>query len=352
MCRKRKRNKKSAIAFEINFEENLLQLLNEVNSGRYRIGRTTVFVVTYPKAREIWAALFRDRIVHHLVYEEIAPFFEKRFIEDTYSCLKGRGVLAASDRLMQFHRKATGNYAKDTWFLQFDIKNFFVSIEKEILLDLLLQHVESGISRRLLEQIVWHDPTVNPIVNGKRSFFAKVPPHKSLWNAPKNRGLPIGNLTSQFFSNVYLNELDQFVKHTLRAQYYVRYVDDAVILHHDKATLQRWLEEVDAFLREKLKISLHRDKCFIKHASQGINFVGAIVKPYRRYARRSTISKAKTSAFAVSRHPTEQNIASVNSYLGLIRNTASYKMRKKICEHSKISTIVSHDSNYFKLIQL
>jgi len=352
-CRRAKRNKNSTIAFETRFEKNLDRLLDDVNSGEYQIGRSEVFVVERPKAREIWAAKFRDRIVHHLVYNDIGEHFEERFIEDTFSCIKGRGTLTASNRLSTFHRRITNNYADDCWFLQFDIKNFFVSINKDILWKALEPKIgdelgDHTLTTRLVKQIIENDPTVSPIIK-PNSRFELVPKHKSLWHCPKHKGLPIGNLTSQFFSNVYMDAMDKFIKHVLKAKYYVRYVDDAVILSKDRAYLEWCLDEIDRFIRERLDLVLHPDKCMIKKASQGINFVGYIVKPYRRYTRRMTVESAKVLAGS---QPTEANISSINSYLGIMKHSDSYNLRKAICVAVAVPTLVGHDSGFNKLVLL
>lgn len=350
-CRRVKRNKNSALAFEVRFERKLVDLLEEVNSGTYQIGRSEVFVVTHPKAREIWAAQFRDRIVHHLVHNDIGSFLESRLIEDTFSCIKGRGTLAASNRLQQFHRRITNNYETDCYALQFDIKNFFVSIDKTILWSQFEHYVgppESSLTARLLHQIIWNNPAENPIIK-PNSPFHLVPKHKSLWLTGGKRGLPIGNLTSQTGSNVYMNGFDHFVKHVLKCKAYVRYVDDAIILSKDKKHLEYCLSEIENYLRERLRLVIHPDKCSITPASQGMNFVGFVVKPHRRYTRRSTITAAKKSA----KNPdTFQRVSSVNSYLGLMKNTHSYKLRRELCRDAVIPSLITHDRDFKKLILL
>lgn len=347
-CRKRKRNKRSAIAFETRFEARLDELLADINSGTYKIGPSTVFVVTDPKPREIWAAQFRDRIVHHLVYNDIAPSFEARWIEDTFSCIKGRGSLAAAKRLEKHHRRITQNYSRDCWYLQFDIKNFFVSISREKLWLLLSSRTGSdSLTARLLHQIVFNDPTQD--ANIKSGHLAsRVPHHKSLWNAPPGRGLPIGNLTSQFFSNVYLDSLDQFIKHTLRAKFYARYVDDAIILGDCPRQLKRWQQEIDNYLRTQLGLELHPAKCRVARASQGINFVGYITKPWRRYARNSTVCKATCAA----RSPSGDSMRATNSYLGLLRHCNSYTIRQLLCRQAAIPAVWAYDKKFTKIIEL
>lgn len=344
-CRRSKRNSRSAIAFETKFEERLYDLLSDINSQKYQISQSNVFVVEKPKPREIWAAQFRDRIVHHLVFNDIGRYFERRFIEDTYSCIKGRGSLAASNRLSSMHRKITNNYEFDCWYLQFDIKNFFVSINKDILWGILEKVIGSdSLTSKLLKQIIYNDPTRNPVIKPNSRFFL-VPKHKSLWNAQKNTGLPIGNLTSQFFSNVYMDGLDHFIKHSLRAKFYVRYVDDAVVLSKSREILESMLCSIKNYLKKYLGLEIHPNKCSIKKASQGINFVGYIIKPYRRYIRRSTVESAKYAA-------SKKSIKSVNSYLGLFRHAASYKLRKEICKTASLASISTSGDGFYRMVAL
>jgi len=352
-CRQVKRNKKSAIAFETRFERNLYDLMNQINDGSYKIGRSEVFVVTKPKAREVWAAQFRDRIVHHLVHNDISAYIDRRFIEDTFSCISGRGNLSASDRLMQFHRRATNNYDTDCYALQFDIKNFFVSIDKTILwhqLERIVGAKESSLTAKLLHQIIWNDPTENPIIK-PNSNFSLVPSHKSLWSGSGKKGLPIGNLTSQTASNVYLNGFDHFVKHALKAKYYVRYVDDAVILSKNKDYLYECLDAISAYLSVNLGLEIHPDKCSIFPASQGANFVGFIHKPWRRYPRNSMVSSAKH----VARNGVKKGecfVSSINSYLGIMKNSNSYSLRKSICIDAVVPSIFTCNRNFTKIIKL
>ena len=344
-CRKEKRNSRSAIAFEVRFEKNLEQLLDEVNSGTYQIGRSEVFVVEWPKPREIWSALFRDRIVHHLVCRDITGYFEARFIEDTFSCIKGRGTLAASNRLVDLHRKITQNYARDCWYLQVDVKNFFVSIDKRTLWGFLEKTIGNDtLTSRLMKQIVFNDPTANPVIK-PNSRFHLVPRHKSLWHTPTDVGLAIGNLPSQFNSNVYMDPFDKFMKHALGARNYVRYVDDAVILSTDREWLEGLIPKMEQFLLRRLKLELHPNKTKLERASQGINFVGYIVKPHRRYTRRTTVSSAKNAASRAR----AADLSSVNSYLGIMRHSASRNIRKEICTITALRSGASFDSNFTKV---
>ena len=290
-CRKHKRCTHSALEFELHLEQNLLQLYKEIKSGNYKIGRCICFVVTNPKPREVWAANFRDRIVHHLVYNFISERFYKRFINDTYSCIPKRGTLAAAKRLLHFTRSITNNYTKNAYYLKADLSNFFVSINKHILFNLLKKYVFEPWLLELLHRIIFHNPTKNVWKKSPKSLFKLIPPYKSLFNTSNDFGLPIGNLTSQFFSNVYLDVLDKFVKQNLKCKYYIRYVDDFVILAHDTKTLNNFYLKIGNYIVNVLQIKIHPRKKLINNLKHGILFLGFEVKPNRILICQNTITK-------------------------------------------------------------
>ncbi len=242
-CRRNKRNSASALAFEQDLERNLLALHDELVSQAYRPGRSICFVVTHPKPREVWAAAFRDRVVHHLLYDRIAPRWHASFVADTCACIPGRGTLYGALRLEHQVRSATANWARPAWYLKCDIANFFVSIDKQVLQRRLASRFEPGEAwwQWLCDTVLLHDPRADVEVQSPAALLRLVPAHKSLFNAPADRGLPIGNLSSQFFANVLLDDLDQHVKHQLRAPHYVRYVDDMVLCTAARSgSTRRW----------------------------------------------------------------------------------------------------------------
>lgn len=296
-CRRRKRGTANEQEFEKRVSSNLVSLTKELQNGTYSPGKSVCFVVKNPKPREVFAADFRDRIVHHLIVRRLEPYWEKVFIFDSYACRKGKGTLAAVDRVAHFIRSITKNGKKRAYFLQLDVANFFMSINRDILWKLLEKGLDRQFReeseekeniRKLLKILVFHDPTENYINKARPEEWAMVPPQKSLFHSG-GRGLPIGNLTSQFFANVYLNTLDQFVKHTLKARYYVRYVDDFIILHESKEQLSKWLEIIRNFLEERLELKL---KKAVKLAplSCGINFLGYVQHVFYRLVRRRVIN--------------------------------------------------------------
>jgi len=313
-------------------------LYRALQAGTYEIGRSLAFVVTYPKIREIWAADFRDRVVHHLIYNAISDRFHRRFIRDTYGCIPGRGVHDGGRRVSGFARSITRNWSRPAYCLKIDVANFFNSIDRRRLLEIIERYVPEDWLRVLIRQAILHDPRTNAFFRSTRDLFNRVPRHKSLLYAPDGMGLPIGNLTSQFFANVYMNEVDQFVKHGLRARYYGRYVDDMVLFHEDSDVLNGWNERIDGFLQDRLKLRLHPNKKWLNRADAGINFVGFIIKPGRTYLRQSSLENCKQKIRAWERKgapvdaETLQGLSdSVTSYLGMLRQVNGYNARRSLC---------------------
>ncbi|MES2181009.1 MAG: RNA-directed DNA polymerase, partial [Pseudomonadota bacterium] len=291
-CRRNKRNSTSALEFEQNLERNLIALRDDLLAGTYTIGRSICFVITHPKPREVWAADFRDRIVHHLLYNQIAARFHNSFIADSCACIPGRGTLYAALRLEKKIRSATENWAKPIYYLKCDLANFFVSIDKKIVLELLAKKVTEHWWLQLAEKILMHDPRQNYVLFCPQSLLDKVPAHKRLTNQPANLGLPIGNLSSQFFANIYMNELDQYAKKTLGARHYIRYVDDFVILHESAQWLNEAKAKIEVFLLERLAAKLNPTKTILQPVARGVDFVGQVIKPWHRSTRRRTENHA------------------------------------------------------------
>jgi RNA-directed DNA polymerase len=300
-CRRTKRNTRSALEFEERLEHNLVTLFDELAAGTYRPGPSICFVVTRPKPREVWAAGFRDRVVHHLLYNRIGPRFERSFIADSCACIEGRGTLYAARRLEAKVRAVTANWARPAWYLKCDIANFFVSIDKRILAERLAPRIPEPWWLALTELVLFHDPRDDVIVQDGDGRLELVAPHKRLANQPAHLGLPIGNLSSQFFANVYLDALDQRVKHVLRARHYVRYVDDFVLVHESREWLQAALEEIEAYLPRALGVRLNPSKTILQPVDRGIDFVGQVIKPWRRSIRRRTFREALARVAEVSR---------------------------------------------------
>jgi RNA-directed DNA polymerase len=318
-CRKCKRNTASARAFEESLEWNLCSLYDELASGTYRPGRSICFVITRPKPREVWAADFRDRIVHHLLYNHVAERFQRSFDVASCACIPGRGTLYAAKRLEAGVRSVTQNWAKSAHYLKCDLANFFVAIDKNILHEQLAKKIHEPWWLWLADVILFHDPRENVELRGRAELLAKVPPHKSLFNAPAHTGLPIGNLSSQFFANVFLDVLDKFVKHQIGARHYVRYVDDFVLLHESPRWLNAAHDRILDFLPARLGAHLNPKKTILQRVDRGIDFVGHIVKPWRRTTRPRTL---RNGVERLRRMPAGDVFEAGNSYFGLVRQAS------------------------------
>ena len=327
-CRRTKRNTASALAFEANLERNLVHLNAKLLDDSYVPGRSKCFVIDRPKHREVWAAEFRDRIVHHLLYNRIGPRFERSFIADSCACIKGRGTLYAAQRLDAKVRSITQNWSKPAHYLKCDLANFFVSIDKRVLLDLLLSKIPEPFWRGLTELVLMHDPREDFVYLGDPGMIDRVPPHKRLMEQPAHLGLPIGNLSSQFFANVYLNELDQFVKHELRCRHYIRYVDDFVLLHESPQWLNEAHDAIAVFLPTRLGARLNPKKTILQPVSRGIDFVGQVILPWVRHTRKRTLN---VGIQRLREMPAEEVFAAANSYFGLLRQaTGSHADRARV----------------------
>jgi hypothetical protein len=314
-CRATKRNTASALAFEERLEANLVNLHDDLCSGHYRPGRSICFVNLRPKPREVWAAAFRDRIVHHLLYNHISPRFYASFIANSCACIPGRGTLYAAQRLEHSVRSITQNWSVPAHYLKMDLANFFVAIDKHVLRAQIAQRVTEPFWLALADTILFHDPRQDVELRGDSARLALVPPHKRLMNAPSHCGLPIGNLSSQFFANIYLDALDQFCKHQVGAKHYVRYVDDFIILHPSPQWLHQALARITAWLPEHLGAHLNPTKTILQPIARGIDFVGHVIKPWRRTTRKRTLA---TAVSRLRTMPSADVFTAGNSYLGLI----------------------------------
>jgi retron-type reverse transcriptase len=319
-CRKRKRNTSSALAFEQNLERNLTQLYDELQTNTYQPGKSICFVITRPKPREVWAAAFKDRIVHHLFYNRISPRFYASFIADSCACIPGRGTLYAARRLESKIRSATKNWSQPCFYLKCDLANFFVAIDKNILHQQIAAKVTEPWWLNLGELILFHDPRLNFELRGDPDKIRLVPVHKRLENQPSGLGLPIGNLSSQFFANIYLDALDQFIKHRIGAKHYIRYVDDFVLLHESPQWLNSALDNINEFLPAKLNAKLNPTKTILQPVHRGVDFVGQVIKPWRRYTRIRTVNEAINQ---VKKAPAGKLFETANSYFGLLGQASS-----------------------------
>lgn len=300
-CRRRKRRTVNALLFEQELEQNIMQLSHELLRGAYQPRPALAFLIQKPKQREIFAADFYDRVVHHILVAELEPLWEKRFIYDSYACRLAKGNLAAVQRLQRFARQATRNNTNMAYYLQLDIKSYFTSIDRNILFDRLCKTGMQPMLRDIAQKIIYQNITADcRIKNARRSDFMALPARKTLFRAPEHKGLPIGNLTSQFFGNVYLDALDQFVKHRLKVRWYVRYCDDFVLLGDSEQQLQMWRKEVQQFLAHALDVQL-RDDYRLARVSNGIDFLGYIVRPTHLLVRRRVVASLNDTLHSADR---------------------------------------------------
>src|ERR1039458_1777397 len=294
-CRSNKRNTTNAIAFEINYESNILTLCQQINDGSYSPGRSIAFIVNKPVTREIFAADFRDRVVHHLIINKLNPLFEKQFIYDSYSCRVNKGTHFGIDRVTRFIRQCSQNYQSPCYILKLDVEGFFMHIDKNILFRRLESFIHEKYSApdkalliELCSKVIFNDPTKNCFIKGNKSDWNNLPLTKSLFHSPANCGLPIGNLTSQILAKFYLDSFDHYIKNEHQIKYYGRYVDDFVIVHPDKEYLKSLVTQIQPFLFSALHLNLHPKKIYLQSCENGVQFLGVVIKPKRTYVARRT----------------------------------------------------------------
>lgn len=282
--------------------DHIVELHEALVNRTYRHGGYKSFYITDPKRRHIHKALVRDRLLHHAVYRILYPFFDKTFVADSFSCRNEKGIHRAVNRLKNLVYRASRNYSRTTWVLKCDIKKFFASIDHEIMLSILRESIPDTDILWLLENII-------------ASFNTEGKP---------DLGLPLGNLTSQLFANVYLNRFDQWVKHRLKAKCYARYADDFIFISHDKNWLQKIIPLIQYFLQTNLKLSLHPAKVILKTVASGVDFLGWVNFRDHRILR----TKTKQRMFKkIKRSPKE---ATVQSYLGLLSHGNTARLNRQV----------------------
>lgn len=341
-CIRTKRNSLNAIEYTVDLTDKLTELWYEINDGSYEIGTSITFVVKIPVYREVFAADFRDRVVHHLVMNELMPLFDAEFIDNSFSCRVGKGVMNGVSTMEKELKKCSENYTKQVWALKMDVKSFFMSIDKARLakrVDLMIkerypENRKKEKLRWLCEKIIMHHPEKNCKRKGDMEAWDFLPPHKSLFNVGDRFGLPIGNLTSQIFANFYMNPLDRFVTEELGSKHYGRYVDDFLIFSTDKEKLRGAIRAIKWFVKEEIGVTVHPDKIFFQDASRGTKFIGGVLKYGRKYILDRTKGNLYYKLTHEFRHPSKAKVERlcmvVNSYLGFMRFYDSYRIRKEM----------------------
>lgn len=307
--KKGKRVRADVMLFEYNLEDNIFQLHNELKTKSYVHGGYSSFYVNDPKRRHIHKADVKDRIVHQILYDYLYQLFDKTFIYDSYSCRKEKGTHRAVIRLGNMCRKLSKNYTRDVWALKLDIKKFFASVDHQILKMFLLKKITD-------ENIIW---LLDQVIDS--------------FSTDDGRGIPLGNLTSQIFSNIYLNQLDQFIKHELRVQYYLRYADDFVIISQTKKDFDKYTCILAEFLKENLSLELHPRKIRIRRLEWGIDFLGYIVLLHGVLLPRTKTKKRmlknlekKIKEFYIGEIDSRALYQSVNSYTGYLSHANTYRL--------------------------
>ena len=297
-ARRNKRNTPSQLRFEMNLETNLIQLYHELRDRRYKPSPSVCFVVQDSVKREVFASEFRDRVVHHLYYNYVSPLFDNQFIYDSYSCRKGKGTLLGIERLQHHIRSVSHNYTRDAYILKLDIKGYFMSIDRLKLREMvyeMIKHVHLPSDNidmvyYLTDIITMKDPAQGAIIRGNPSDWDDLPPSKCLSCSPPGVGMPIGDLTSQLFSNVFLNKLDWFITDTLGFKHYGRYVDDFYIVDTDRQKLKSSMPRI-AELLSSMGLKLHPKKVCLQLVTQPIGYLGAVIYPFYRHSTSRTMQK-------------------------------------------------------------
>jgi retron-type reverse transcriptase len=297
-----KRHRKDVQEFELHLTDNIFSLHRQLTMKTYRHSNYEAFTISDPKPRDIHKASVRDRLVHHALYRILYPFFDKTFIADSYSCRDNKGTHKALKRFQTFTRKVGRNNTKTCFVLKCDIRKFFASVNHEILLDILKKYIAD-------EDILW---LLSEIIG-------------SFHSTSEGIGLPLGNLTSQLLVNIYMNEFDQFVKHTLKAKYYIRYADDFVVFSRDKAYLDDILLQMRGFLLWDLKLHMHPGKVSIETLASGMDFLGWVHFPHHRVLRTATKRRMFRNI-----HSNGKKEESVQSYLGMLRYGNTFKLRENL----------------------
>ncbi len=317
-AQKRKSGKPYVIEFNNNLRENLKILRDELLWEEYKPRPLRTFIIRDPKVRKIRKSYFVDRIVHHAICNILEPIFEKRFIYDSFANRIGKGTLNAIKRFDKFKLKVSKNNTRNCYVFKADVKHYFDEVNHSILINILRRKIND-------KKVI--------------SLICKV-----LNNHSEEIGMPLGNMTSQFFANVYLNELDQFVKHELKAKYYIRYVDDFVILHNDETILEGYNKKIDFFLKEKLQIELHPNKSKILLLNRGIGFLGFRNYPYHRLLRKANV---RTMRKRINEEDYDSICEFLEGWMSYANHASTYNLRSKIAD-----TIENNFQGNISLLQI
>lgn len=339
-CRKRKRHTASAVMYEIDYGGKLIALRDRINERTYRPGKSICFVVTRPRHREVFAAAFEDRIVHHWIALRLEPLFEQIFSPRTFNCRKGKGQLYGVEMLKKDIAACSENYTKDCYIMKLDLQGFFMSIDKAMLADMIdafivdKYHADDIEDLRFLcRTVIMHCPEKNCERHSPARMWDYLPKNKSLFTNGEGKGVAIGNLFAQLFANYLLNVLDWFLLKDLGFTYVGRYVDDFYVIDTDKSRLLAAVPQIRSLLA-RYKLTLHPHKFYIQHYTKGVEFTGSVVKKNRVYICNRTLKNfvmaIRRLNRAVSMPEVAKAVDSINSYLGCLRQGNEYAMRRKL----------------------
>jgi RNA-directed DNA polymerase len=322
-ARKGKRYRQEVLEFNNLLEENLIQIQNELIWKTYQVGRYRNFFVYEPKKRLIMALPFKDRVVQWAIYRVLNPLLDKRYIQDSYACRVGYGSHKAVKRIRYWLRYLSRRPGK-TYALKLDVSKYFYRVDHDVLMNILGRIIDDP-------DVMW---LLETIIRSEHNFGVMLGDHDYQQPMVAGLGMPIGNLTSQMFANLYLNELDQFVKHVLKVKYYARYMDDMIVLHKNKRLLWHIKREMGGFL-SGLKLTLN-NKTSVRPTAYGVDFCGYRIWPTHIKLRKKTALKMKRRlrylqrAYARGDVTLQEVNASVQSYMGILKHCNSYSLREKL----------------------
>lgn len=339
-CRRNKRRTASAIMYEIDYESKLIALRDRINNRTYQPGKSICFVVTRPRYREVFAASFEDRIIHHYIAIRLEPMFEEIFSPRTFNCRKGKGQLYGVNMLYNDIKECSDNYTSDCYIAKLDLQGFFMSIDKAMLSEMIGTFVREKYKgedmddlRYLCRTVVLHEPEKNCERHSPLHYWNYLPANKSLFTNGEGLGVAIGNLFAQHFANFLLNTLDWYLVNNLGFTFVGRYVDDFYIIDKDKTKILNAIPKIRKLL-EDYSLTLHPRKFYIQHYSKGVTFTGNIVKMNRIYVCNRTICNCMKAVNRLNKakniKEVKQSVCSINSYLGFMRHANEYANRKKI----------------------
>ncbi len=342
-CLKGKASSPDAVRFDVNLFENITDLVEAINSRTYEPLPSITFVVTRPVYREVFAASYRDRVVHHYIALRLEPLFESIFSDRTYNCRAGKGQLYGIKQLASDIDECSEHGKRKCYYLKCDMKGFFMSIPRKQLADKIDKFIVENYKGEDIEDLrylsrttIMNDPTKNCIKRSSEELMDKVPFGKTLRTSKQGCGLPIGNLTSQHDANFWLNDFDWWLDTALHIYQHGRYVDDFYLLHTNKQALLNAIPKIRAFLAT-MGVTLHPRKIMLQSTHKGITFTGMVVKQGRVYPSNRMVGNFENLIHHMNTLPEdytieqlEHYVCSINSYLGLMRHSDSYDIRKRV----------------------